>query len=312
MNENKIITLHTGDPEYDINFWNFTRGYEGCEEALSMCVDRSTGAYPLPMVAQNKYSDALRKKSLFRRIGTNIKALNNGYRIFAKDCEDMAMWVPEGGSIPIYEGIEDFTEHKLESCKLAAFVKLDEDFIHDVSFNIENYLTERLAKNFAKGEEHGFVNGAGKAEPVGILAETGGAEIGTTATTLTFEDIYKLFFSVKPEYRTNGSFMMNDETSLYLRTLKDDAGNFLWRGSADALMGKPVIISNEMPSIGVSAKPEAFGDFSYYWVVDRKLVSIRTLKEKFTLHDQIGYLAFEFVDGRLVRSDAVKVVQITE
>ena len=46
MNENKIITLHTGDPEYDINFWNFTRGYEGCEEALSMCVDRSTGAYP--------------------------------------------------------------------------------------------------------------------------------------------------------------------------------------------------------------------------------------------------------------------------
>ena len=94
MNENKITTLHTGDPEYDINFWNFTRGYEGCEEALSMCVDRATGAYPLPMVAQNKYSDALRKKSLFRRIGTNIKALNNGYRIFAKDCEDMAMWVP--------------------------------------------------------------------------------------------------------------------------------------------------------------------------------------------------------------------------
>ena len=58
-----------------------------------------------------------------------MNALNNGYRIFAKDCEDMAMWVPEGGSIPIYDGMEDFTEHKLESCKLAAFVKLDEDFI---------------------------------------------------------------------------------------------------------------------------------------------------------------------------------------
>ena len=108
---------------------------------------------------------------------------------------------------------------------------------------------------------------------MGILAQTGGAELGTTATTLTFEDIYKLFFSVKAEYRTNGSFMMNDETVLYLRNLKDNDGNFLWRGSADTLMGKPVIISNKMPSIGVGAKPVAFGDFSYYWVVDRKLVT---------------------------------------
>ncbi|MEG0998895.1 MAG: phage major capsid protein [Clostridiales bacterium] len=88
--------------------------------------------------------------------------------------------------------------------------------------------------------------------------------MGTTATTLTFEDIYKLFFSVKSEYRTNGSWIMNDETALYLRNLKDDAGNFLWRGKADTLMGKPVLISNEMPSIGIGAKSVAFGDFSYY------------------------------------------------
>lgn len=51
MNENKITTLHTGDPEYDINFLEPYCGYEGCEEALSMCIDRATGAYPLPIVA---------------------------------------------------------------------------------------------------------------------------------------------------------------------------------------------------------------------------------------------------------------------
>lgn len=133
-----------------------------------------------------------------------------------------------------------------------------------------------------------------------------------TTTTLTFDDITKLFFSIKPEYRTNASWMMNDETALYLRNLKDNDGNFLWRDSADMLMGKPVIISNEMPSISTGAKVVAFGDFSYYWVVNRKLISVRTLKENFALHDQIGYLAFEFVDGRLVRPEAIKVIQITE
>ena len=121
---------------------------------------------------------------------------------------------------PIYDGIEDFTEHRLESYKLASFVKLDEDFIHDVSFNMEKYLIERLAKNFSKGEEHGFINGTGNAEPTGILAETYGADIGVTITTLTFDDITKLFFSVKLGYRTNGSWMMNDKTALYLVTLK--------------------------------------------------------------------------------------------
>ena len=39
--------------------------------------------------------------------------------------------------------------------------------------------------------------------------------------------------------------------------------------------------------------------------------SLRTLTEKFVLHDQIGYLALEYLDGKLVRSDAVKVLQMT-
>lgn len=83
---------------------------------------------------------------------------------------------------------------------------------------------------------------------------------------------------------------MNDETALYLRSLKDDNGNFLWRSSADTLMGKLVVISNAMPSIDDNTKPVAFDDFSYYWIVNRKLITVRTLKEKFILHDQIGYL----------------------
>lgn len=312
MNENTKIALRTGEPEYDRNFWDVVRGHSECQSALTMCVDRATGAYPLPVSAHNKFEDALNKESMFRRIGTTMNSLNHGYRMLAKDCEDLALWVPEGGRIPTYEGMEDFTEHNLESHKLAAFVKMDEDFIHDVSFNIENYLVQRFAKNFAKGEEQAFINGTGGEQPIGILADTDGAMVGATASALSFDDITKLYFSVKPEYRMSGSWMMNDETAFYLRSLKDNDGNFLWRGSADTLMGKPVIISNEMPSIGEGAKPVAFGDFSYYWVINRKLISVRTLKEKFALHNQIGYLAFEFADGRLIRPEAIKVIQITE
>ena len=65
-----------------------------------------------------------------------------------------------------------------------------------------------------------------------------------------------------------------------------------------------------MPDIGAGAKPVAFGDFSYYWVIGRKPISVRTLIEKFAVHNQIGYLAFEFLDGKLIRPEVVKVIQI--
>lgn len=67
-----------------------------------------------------------------------------------------------------------------------------------------------------------------------------------------------------------------------------------------------------MPAIDIGIKPIAFGDFSYYWVVGRKPVSVKTLLEKFVLYDQIGYLAFEFLDGKLVRNEAIKVIQMAD
>jgi len=72
------------------------------------------------------------------------------------------------------------------------------------------------------------------------------------------------------------------------------------------------IISEYMSDIETGTKPIAFGDFSYYWILGRKPVTVRTLLEKFVLYDQIGYLAFEFLDGKLVRNEAIKVIQMAE
>ena len=70
-------------------------------------------------------------------------------------------------------------------------------------------------------------NGTGVNMPTGILAETGGADIGMTANALTYDDVIRLYFSAKPEYRRNGVWLMNDETALMLRSLKDNSGQYL-------------------------------------------------------------------------------------
>ncbi|MGI6751551.1 MAG: phage major capsid protein [Anaerovoracaceae bacterium] len=303
---------YTGSPEYDKHFWNAMRGNDNSYEHLKKGRNMGTSLYTMPNTAHKKYMAALGKESLFRNIGTVINAYDSGSRIFAKDSSDLAQWVAENEAIPIYDGIEDFTINIIDSKKLAAFVKMDTAFIHDASFDIENYLINRFAKNFAKAEDNAFINGNGSKMPTGILNATGGADVGTTATDATYDKVIALYFSVKPEYRKKAVWLMNDETALTLRTLKDDAGNYLWRDSDDTILGKKVIISEFMPSAETGNKPIAFGDFSYYWVVGRSPIELRTLSEKFAAVDQLGYLAYEFLDGRLVRPEAVKVLKITD
>ena len=301
---------YTGSPEYDKHFWNAMRGNDGSYAELSKGRNIETGTYAMPNSTNNKYMAALEKESLFRNIGTTIKAYDFGYRIFAKDSDDLAQWIPEGESIPIYDGIDDFTINTVDSWKLAAFVKMDEAFIRDAGFDIENYLINRFAKNFGRAEDNAFINGTGIQMPTGILNAANGADVGITTAEVTYDNVIGLYFYVKPEYRRNAVWLMNDETALALRTLKDSAGNYLWRNSDDTILGKRVIISEYMPNAESDSKPIAFGDFSYYWVIGRSPVSVKTLTEKFALHDQIGYLAFEFLDGKLIRPEAVKVIQI--
>ena len=70
---------------------------------------------------------------------------------------------------------------------------------------------------------------------------------------------------------------MNNETALKLRTLKDNAGNYLWNHSDSTILGKSVYISDYMPSEsdGEGARPIAFGDFSYFWITDRMPFAMR-------------------------------------
>ena len=63
-----------------------------------------------------------------------------------------------------------------------------------------------------------------------------------------------------------------------------------------------------MPSDG---KPIAFGDFSYYTIIDRVPLSIRPLYELYALGNKMGFLGIERLDGMLIRPEAVKVLSVS-
>ena len=306
FNEKEFL-ISTG--EYKRDFWNAMRGKHKAIEKIQNG-KAAASSYTLPYDNDKKLQKAINRESLFRNIATVVTAYNSDYTIYAKDCYDIAAWVPEGGEIPIYDGVNDFERYSVDKHKLAVFVKLDDDFINDASFSIEDYLTWRIARNIAKSEDNGFVRGTGINMPTGILAPDKGAEISVTTDELCFDDIIELYLSLDDDYQKNAVWLMNKDTALVLRTIKDDDGNYLWNHTNDTIFGKPVLISNDMPQIDGGNIPIVYGDFSYYWIILRSAVRIRTLKEKFVTLDQVGYLANEFLDGKLIRREAVQALQI--
>lgn len=302
----------TAQPEYDKAFWAGMTDRVTDVTILDKGRVHHDGTYKVPASSSDELIKAISRESVFRGISTVVNATSTGYRIDATDSDDLAVFVEEGGEIPIYNAVEDFTKISVDSHKLVTFVKLDEDFVSDASFNTEKYLIKRFGRCFGRAEDKAFIAGTGVKEPTGILNASEGAVVGATTSGLTYDDVIALYFSADSQYRKNGVWLMNDGTALALRRLKDKDGNYLWNQANDTILGKPVMISEYMPDAIAGAKPIAFGDFSYYWVIIRKLVAMKMLKEVFTVNDQLGYLATEYIDGKLIRRDAVKVLQIAE
>lgn len=112
----------------------------------------SVGTIKLPSYTAGKFTEALAKESLFRKIGTVL--YNQGdHKFWARDCDDIALFVPEGSAIPIYDGMADFTPYDIYSHKLATVIRMDEDFVFSPGYNLEKHMTAHLTKAFSHAEE---------------------------------------------------------------------------------------------------------------------------------------------------------------
>ena len=303
---NKTYAAMTSD--YHDAFWKAMRGSNLAYGDMAQAkISANGGTYLLPAKTASRYSAALQKMNLFRRVGTTLAQTVGDGVLWMGDMEPQPQWVPENESISV--GTDDLEpRHAVRSHKLAIITSLDMDMIRDVGFDLESYLVGKFAKGFGKAEEDAFINGTGVSMPKGILHDTDGAKTGVTGSgDISFDDVLGLYFSLDKQYRANGMWLMNDETALKLKTLKDQNGQYLWNQNSDTILGKPVLISEFMPSDG---KPVAFGDFSYYYIIDRMPLTVRPLNEMFAKDDKIGFLCVEYLDGLLIRPEAVKVLKV--
>lgn len=300
-------------PEYDRTFWNIVRG-----KAVTKPLEGGiavNASHILPSSALNKFESELKKRSKFRNLARVHTLLNTLDYAYVYDSEDPIAFLATGESLPIEDIKDNFTKKTIQGRKIASISRFPETFANDCGFDIEDYLVKHLARRFAKTEDKAFLLGNGTSEPVGLLHDTEGAELGVTAqseSAITYDEVLSLYFSLDSDYRDNAVWIMTDETALALRKLKDEDGNYLWNSQSNTIMGKQVICCNYMPSMASGKKCILFGDLSYYWIMDKSPVSLIVLKELYAENGMTGILSFKFLDAKLMRTEAVKVLQMAE
>ncbi|EMW6317247.1 phage major capsid protein [Enterococcus faecalis] len=272
------------------------------------------GGYLVPEEYDDRLINGLKEENIIRKLGHTITT-SGERKINIAATKPAAAWIDEGEALTFSDAT--FSQINLDAHKLHVAVKVTEELLYDNAFQLENYIIEEFYKALANAEEDAFINGDGTGKPLGILAASGGAEVGVTATSataITADEVINLVYSLKRPYRKNAVFILNDQTIAALRKLKDGNGAYMWQpalvaGEPDKLLGYPVYTSAYMPTVEAGAKTIIFGDLSYYNIGDRGSRSFAELRELFAGNGMVGFVAKERVDGKLVLPEAIKVLQ---
>ena len=299
--------------EYKRAFWNSMRNkmsYE-VQNALSIGTD-SEGGYLVPDEYEKKLVQALEDEVFFRSLANVIKTSSGDRKIPIVTSKGEAAWIDEGGQFP--ESDDSFGQTSIGAYKLATMIKVSDELLNDSVFNIENYISKEFARRIGTKEEEAFFVGDGKGKPEGLF---GSADLGVTAATvnITFDDVMDLFYSLRAPYRKKATWLLNDSTVKAIRKLKDGNGNYIWQpsvrdGEPDRILNRPYRTSIYVPELATGNRVMAFGDYSYYWIADRQGRSFKRLNELYATTGQVGFLACERVDGKLILSEAVKTLEI--
>ena len=213
----------------------------------------------------------------------------------------------------ITSGTVPFEAYKYSSDSILVPVELAQDS----AFDLDAHINEMLATRLGRITNLHFTTGDGTAKPNGIVT----AAVDSTvdfglAAGFTYQNWLDTEHSIDPAYRVSPTcgWMMHDTTLKGAKALLDSNGRPIFRGAGDAvgqidtLLGYPITINQDMADdTTASNKHLLFGEMKKYIVrMVRPMIMLR-LEERYADAHQIGYLAFERVDGDLVDAGTAPV-----
>ena len=298
---------------YKEDFGLHLRGKKMLHNVLSEGVD-ANGGYLVPEEFERQIVDALREENVMRQLCKIITTANER-KIPIAGTHSVAAWTAENAAYT--ESNPTFDQKTIDAYKLTDLIKVSIELLDDGAFPLEPYIAQEFANAFGVAEETAFCVGSGSGQPTGLFTANGGT-VGVTAagaTAVTADEIISLIYALKAPYRKNAKFLMNDSTVAALRKLKDGNGQYLWQpsvqaGQPDKLLGYDIFTSPYVPVMAAGAYAIAYGDFQNYWIADRTGRTVQRLNELYSTNGQVGFVATERVDGKIIMPEGIQLLKM--
>ena len=324
----------TVDSEHKAAFSNFIR--KGVEQGLTEIQQKAMqvgvdadGGYAVPMELNTDILSALRDEVVMRQECTVLTVGTPDWKRLVNEGGIASGWVgetderPETGTPKL--GVISPVWGEIYGNPHATQTMLD-----DALFNVESFIVNELSQEFAEREEIAFTLGDGDKKPKGFLAYGCSTKsdkerdlrklqnIAADASDLAADNLVELIYSLRKPYRSGAKFMMNNQSLLAARKLKDAQGNYLWQpglqvGQPSSLAGYAVAENEQMPDIGDESgkSPIAFGNFKRgFYIFDR--IGIRMLRDPYSKKPFVGFYTTKRVGSMLNDSCAIKLLTFSK
>ncbi len=288
------------------------------------------GGFAVPREIDEMIAAQLKTISPIRSVAQIVQTGTAGYRKLITNSTANSGWVSETGARP-----ETLTSKFMEIVppmgELYANPSASQAMLDDAGFDLEAWLADEIATEFARAEGAAFVNGSGTNQPKGFLQQPtalttdaarafGTLQHVVTANATGFDTtpelkLIDLVHALRAGHRQGAVFVMNTKTLAAVRKFKAADGSFLWQpgifeNAPARLLGYPVIEAEDMPDIAANALPIAFGNFrNGYIIAERKATSI--LRDPYTNKPYVNFYATKRIGGQVLDSDAIKLLKIS-
>lgn len=208
----------------------------------------------------------------------------------------------------------NFETVMIGSEKYTNLVVLSKEIMEDNDYNLEKEMQDQIVESFGMTMDELIVTGDGTVE--GLNAFAGGKVVQAATGTITADEIVDLFFKLPIQYRKNACWVINDDTAKALTKLRDaqdrpmliESYNEDVFGSTYKLLGRPVIINNNVATLDAGAGKKAIflANLDAAMVVGlRKSLTVEKSKEALFLQDGIAIKAHARLDAKKLNEDAV-------
>jgi HK97 family phage major capsid protein len=295
--------------------------------SMSVGSDPDGGAM-VPRQIDNRILDQLVDISPVRRIAEVVQTASADYVKIVNKRGASSGWGNES-TTRTETNTPILAEINPPSGELWAYPTVTTWLLDDATFNVERFIDDNVATEFAFQEGSAFVTGSGVNRPRGFTTYTTAAtadasrDFGTlehvaaaSATVVTSDELITLVYALAPAYRQGSgvAWAMNSTTASEIRKLKDDQSRYLWTdglqpGQPPSLLGFPVVEMQDMPDSAATNLAIAFGNWPRgYIITDR--IGTRMIRDDITTPGKVKFSFGKRVGGAVTDSNAIKFLKM--